>query len=61
MPDQTHAASSQTAHPGKDSLTEQDHLIQQLSQGKMGKDFYPECQGAVKERGGVGGGRDAVH
>lgn len=60
MPGQTHAASSETARSGR-NMIEQDHLTQQLRQGKMEKDFYPECQGASKELGGVGGGRNDAH
>lgn len=47
--------SLQTARSGWTPFTEQDHLIQLLSQGMMEKDFYPECQRASKELGGVEG------
>lgn len=37
-------------------------LIQQLGQGKMGKDFYPSCQGTSKELDGTeGGGGEKMH
>ena len=47
--------SLQSAHSGWTPLTEQDHLIQLLSQGMTERDFHPECQGAPTELGGVGG------